>query len=1085
MTIVQLPFTSIRSLVERFRLRNETAIQKVVRRVKRGEYTIILGPRFSEKTFLLEDVASELRELDMAPILVNLEPLEQRTGSEFIAALADAVAGAGGPPGPHPRPPRTERELQEFLKEIPATLEKNVVLLFDHLEVLPVNNMVLLLRVLRAMLTEAHAITPRFSICAVATSTFRVADISLGPVSPFNVTKPVWLSDLRRDETGKLIDQIARELDISLHETFSDGVYSLTNGDRYAVALLCNYCAELAKSNGRDQVTSEDLEAAAMWFLDHANEYPPLQETRRSLEHDPDSLLALAAILDRGAVPERELPISISRPDHLRLTGAVRTEASEDGTVYRPRSNLYARALSQYYHAARVSRVLFVAGCFDEAVEYLRRQPSLRTDRRTRAAFLDSITGSIFAARSVKEAADSLAASICAAFDMTAATVYLVTADRAKLTVISQCGSAENSEISLDSDAMEKHAFFSEHYVMQAQPRRVGIPLRDRDDDASGVIVASDFNRAPRDDDFAELLAFVRRIAKALGRVLDHERRLNQLQRLQTISREVASSVDLDEVLKKTVEEGTKAIPGAQRGALLLYDDDDRMLHVREQRGYRKRFFEEMVVDPKGGSYAATVFQKGEPILIHDASTDQRVTMRGDEDIAKQLSVLCVPLSAWGRSIGLFCVDNITAHGAFRKADEGLLSAFAAPAAIAIQNAMVYQELYELSLAINSGDLHADDIFRRAVRSIVRVTGATASNMLLLRDTNDPTRAVAQPPLLSIAHGMGDDFEHSISLRPNGITFHALSSKEPVIVPSSEYAHLTINPLSQKQGVQMTIALRLSIKAEILGVLFVNFATPHEFSPDEKHILSLYANECAVAIERVRHEEQLVHASVAWMGLDLSEMGHDITQGVTRLQSNLYMLSRRLGPDSELAALVDAARHDAETIASVPRRALVPASDRMEEFDLLELIRREAQRWCKAHPDVDLDLRGVNNESSFVAAHPRRIAKVVKTLMQNAVRAAKTSTRPAIRVASHARGRTINITFSNTGTAISPDVAARLFREPVRSSGGGQGVGLLIARSIVFGYAGDLQLTSSDDNQTVLTLSLPLAWKTHEGATDS
>jgi len=1034
--------------------------------VRNGEYTIILGPRFSEKTFLLSDIADELRKLGMAPVLVNLESLEQQTGSKFIDALAETMADGAREYGEPPvLQAGDERELQYFFEALPVVLGRNVVLLFDQLEILPINSSVVLLRVLRALLTEAATRTPKYSVCAVMTSTFAVADVTLGPVSPFNVTQPVWIDDLDRDETKQLVQRIAAFDDIDTEERFGDAVYSITSGDRYAIALLCHYCAVLAKtSSGRQTVTEEDLQTATRWFIENADDYPPLRETRRSLDHDPESLLALVKILDQGEVPARELPISIARPEHFRLTGAVKAEITKSGTVYRPRNNLYARALAQYYHPARVSRVLFVAGRFREALEYLRRQGNLRTDRRIRAAFLDSITDSIFVARSVREATDSLAEYICAAFEMEAAAVYLVTRDRTTLRLISQTSmDGIDPEIHLDSGRMETRTYSSEHYVMDADHRRVGIPLREGRE-TSGIVVTIGFHRSPRDDDFAELVAFVSRIATALGRTLDLERRVDQLERLQTINRAVATTVDLQQVLAKTVEEGINAIAGAQRGMLLLYDDGDRRLHVRQQSGYRPELEDEVVVDPAGLSYVAAVFQMGAAMQIDNARQDSRVTARNDPDMAKQVSVLCVPLSAWGRRIGVFCVDNITMMGAFRPEDAQLLSAFASQAAIAIQNALVYQELYALSLRINSNDLEAVDVFRQAVRSVVRVTGAQASHMVLLRDRRDV--------MLSVAYGMGENFEYTFKPRPNGLTSLVLRRGEPVMIPSDD-VDLGINPLAQGIGIRTSIGLPLSINEDILGVLFVNFSEPRAFSRDEIHVLALYANECAIAIDRSRREKQRLHAAVAWMGLDLSEMGHELTQAVNRLQSHLYLLSKNVPADSDLAGWVNAARKDAEVIAGLPQRALMPDRDRKVVFDLMELIRADARVWCDPQHGITLDLDGLIGTAP-VSADRARMKRVVKLLMQNAVWAAKGSEARFIRIESRFRGNTIEILFANSGDPIPPEIQATLGHVPVRSKRGGMGAGFLIATSIVSGYDGDLRLVDSNENETAFRLSLPL-----------
>jgi GAF domain-containing protein len=1014
-----------------------------------------------------------LREIGIFPVVVDLEKLPHATDNQFIAAFASALS-AFAPALGQPTSMTTERELQTFLQAAPAVLACDVTLLIDHMEVLPVNRVVLLLRVLRAVLNETTVRKPPFAFRIVATSTFALADISLGPVSPFNLVPPIWIKDLSKDDTLTLVERFLIALRVTASPGFTDEVYRLTNGDRYAIARLCVLCAERATPEGVGSVTTADLAAASRWFADHAAAFPPFQETRRSLEHDSESLLAVAQILDQGIVAERDLPIPIAHPDRLRLTGAVKVDHTSKGTTYSIRSALYNEYLSRYFHPARISRVLFVAGCFDDAVDYLRHRPNLRSDRGLRNAFLDSITGTIFAAGSIHAAVGSLAAYVEAAFDVSGVVVYLLTPDRATLLDVSRHGftGSEPGTLALDVPSIARDCYVSANYVMDGDLRSVAMPMIADSGEPLGVVVVHGA-LAPRAEDFEELLAFVRRVGKALGRVTESTRRIEQLEALQTVTREVAKSVGLDEVLRRVVEEGINAIGGAQRGALLLYDHNDKQLHVREQRGYRETFSAELIVDPDGNSYAAAVFRSGLPALIPDAQGDPRVTMRHDADIAMQRAALCVQLAAWGRRLGVFCVDNVTAAHVFQESASSLLASFAVQAAMAIQNALVNRELYLLSMAISDADLHAADIFRRVVQSIVRVTAAEAANMVLPSNLSEPGGAGAQRPEV-YAYGMGPTFERVLRPRVDGLTARVFATRHYVIVPSTGTTQ-TLNDAARKEGVAATIALPLVLQQEVRGVLFVNFKRPHTFLAEEIDLLNFYANICAVAIGRVRQEERRLHASVAWMGLDLSEMGHEITQVVARLQANLHMIARRIRKGSGLSALIEAATRDAIDIANIPKRALVAGTERVELFDLRRLVRHEAAHWCEVHSDISLDLTALDGPPAVVAADPGRIAKVIKTLMQNAVRAAKKSRDASITVSAFLEGRIMNVVFSNSGAPIPREVAEqRLFREPVRSPGQGQGVGLLIARAIVFGYAGDIKLTSSDERRTVFTLSLPL-----------
>jgi signal transduction histidine kinase len=164
-----------------------------------------------------------------------------------------------------------------------------------------------------------------------------------------------------------------------------------------------------------------------------------------------------------------------------------------------------------------------------------------------------------------------------------------------------------------------------------------------------------------------------------------------------------------------------------------------------------------------------------------------------------------------------------------------------------------------------------------------------------------------------------------------------------------------------------------------------------------------------------------------------------------------------------------------DRLAALPWRAVLPRAEDIRNVDLVALLRSEVSEWCKAHKTLHLDLSQVNDVRVLVHCDPRRMAKVLKSLIQNAVRAAKLSSAPKLSVSMTVNVRSVEVTLTNSGPEIDPETRKGLFKHPVRSSGNGQGVGLLIARSIVYGYGGELELISSRQDETSFGFTLPRA----------
>jgi sigma-B regulation protein RsbU (phosphoserine phosphatase) len=100
-----------------------------------------------------------------------------------------------------------------------------------------------------------------------------------------------------------------------------------------------------------------------------------------------------------------------------------------------------------------------------------------------------------------------------------------------------------------------------------------------------------------------------------------------------------------------------------------------------------------------------------QPMLASDARSDVRLNLRQSVMLLGLRSILCVPLLLKAQLTGLIYVDNRLQAGIFSPADLELLTAIAASAAIAIENARLYQ------LALAQGRLERELQVARQVQA--------------------------------------------------------------------------------------------------------------------------------------------------------------------------------------------------------------------------------------------------------------------------------------------------------------------------------------------------------------------------------
>jgi sigma-B regulation protein RsbU (phosphoserine phosphatase) len=167
---------------------------------------------------------------------------------------------------------------------------------------------------------------------------------------------------------------------------------------------------------------------------------------------------------------------------------------------------------------------------------------------------------------------------------------------------------------------------------------------------------------------------------------------VDRLALLYRVSQTFNSSLDLDEVLDRVMDEVIAAVQ-AERGFLMLRESDGRLV-FRVARGMDH----ETIDDPQfqvSRSVVERVAHEGQPVLTSDAQADDRFKMRASIMSLGLRSILCVPLALKDAVLGVVYVDNRLQRGLFVKDDLELVSAIASSAAVAIENARLYQVAVE------------------------------------------------------------------------------------------------------------------------------------------------------------------------------------------------------------------------------------------------------------------------------------------------------------------------------------------------------------------------------------------------------
>jgi GAF domain-containing protein len=156
---------------------------------------------------------------------------------------------------------------------------------------------------------------------------------------------------------------------------------------------------------------------------------------------------------------------------------------------------------------------------------------------------------------------------------------------------------------------------------------------------------------------------------------------------LYEVSQVIGSSLDLEIVLNQVMD-AIIQLTEAERGFLMLLDDDGK-LQVRIARDFDQETLESGEFSVSG-TITRQVVNTGEPVVTTNAQTDPRYAGQASIVTHALRSIMASPLRARGNIIGVVYVDNRIKTGIFSEKDLEVLDAFAAQAAVAIDNARLY-----------------------------------------------------------------------------------------------------------------------------------------------------------------------------------------------------------------------------------------------------------------------------------------------------------------------------------------------------------------------------------------------------------
>jgi PAS domain S-box-containing protein len=525
----------------------------------------------------------------------------------------------------------------------------------------------------------------------------------------------------------------------------------------------------------------------------------------------------------------------------------------------------------------------------------------------------------------------------------------------------------------------------------------------------------------------------------------------DDLEALLEVSQAINSSLVLDDILQ-TVMKKAVSLLRAERGFLMLLDDKGELqfktAHNITNESLNKEDFRISM------SIANKVATTGESIYTSDALKDERFSKQKSILELKLKSIMCVPLKSKEKIIGILYLDNSSKNNVFLQSDLYVFELFAGQAAIAIENAKLYENLLALK------------IYNENVVSRTPIGLLVVDNNLWITIANQASREIFKKA------GWREDL--------SDLSFNQISILD--LVPEEEknkWKKICYQVLYTGQPYEEAKSFHKFKEEEL--VLSVK-VSPLENVENRIMGLILVVEDIT---DKVLLEKRLIQSEKLVAAGEMSaSIGHELNNYLTIILNNAELLPLHL-KKGEIEKVSSNAKAILESVNTMKRftDGLMDFSKletKVEKYDLKNLIEdllfslRPQTKFSQIKFNTNFD-----PELPMLELDVGQIQQVFLNLFNNAAESIKEKPdgKGEIWISSEYKPeeKKIWVKIEDNGTGISPQNLSKIFEPHFTTKKEGHGLGLVTCQKIIRNHKGEIKVESELGKGTSFLLSFPLS----------
>jgi signal transduction histidine kinase len=577
------------------------------------------------------------------------------------------------------------------------------------------------------------------------------------------------------------------------------------------------------------------------------------------------------------------------------------------------------------------------------------------------------------------------------------------------------------------------------------------------------------------------------------------ERRALQLSTLNTLTRQLTSTLELEPLLKNLLESAVNIL-NCEAGSLFLIDEQTDELVFRVTVGVVANNLVGQRL-PAGSGVVGKAVTTREAVIVNEVQTSPTWNARPDQQTGfVTRAILAVPMEVKDKVIGVIEVINKKDGLPFTDDEQTLLTAFAGQAAVAIDNARLYtltdQELSarveELSVMQRiDRELNASLEVERAMRITLdwamRQSSAEAGFIGILQEKG--VRLMAQ-------QGYGDSlaiYEKESLALDHPLLVEALASGQPQRIALSGDE----NDKSFLAGARSQLVIPIRREAKVIGLFVLESTRPDQFAEEAQGFLSRLSDHAAIAISNAQLYGEVQQANIAKSEF-VSFVAHELKNPMTSIKGYSELLAAgAVGSINEMQSnFLSTIRSNIERMKTIVEdlndnskieagrlRLEYKAVDINEAVD--DVIRSTKSQIEEKKQTVEVQL---GPDLPKIWADRNRLIQIMVNLVSNAHKYTQEGGHilvSAEKSLNHwdpgGAREVVHIWVKDNGIGISPEDQVKIFQKFFRSDDDqarrspGTGLGLNITRSLIEMMGGKIWFESEFRKGTTFHFTVPVS----------